>query len=70
MIQKPIDKINIGYNKSNEEYIGLMSEKNKLKREIEKSREHQEKLKIKEKEAGFNIHFSGANEERIKEQRR
>ena len=37
---------------------------------MEKSREHQERKKIQEKEAGFNIHINGANEERIKEQRR
>eukprot|EP00347_Sterkiella_histriomuscorum_P022411 403338590 len=37
---------------------------------MEKSKEHKERLKIREKEAGFNIHFNGANEERIQNQRK
>jgi len=31
------------------------------------SREFQEKIKVQEREAKFNVHFSGANEERIRE---
>ncbi len=34
------------------------------------SRREAEKKKIEEKEKGFNVHINGANEERIKEQRR
>ncbi len=45
-LQKPIDKISIGYNKTNEEYIGLLGEKNKIKKGIESTKEYQEKKKI------------------------
>lgn len=37
---------------------------------FEKGKEFQEKKKIEDREKGFNIYMSGANEERIKEQRK
>ena len=65
-----MDKINIGYNKTNEEYIELLEEKNKLKKDIERQKEHQDKKKVSEREQGFNVYLSGANEARIKDQRK
>jgi len=56
-----------GYNKDNDEYLELLEEKNRLKRQMESSREHQIKKKIEEREKGFNVYISGPNEARVKE---
>ena len=37
---------------------------------MEKHKEYQEKKKVADREQGFNIYLSGANEERIKGQRK
>lgn len=47
-------------NKPVEEYLELLSEKNKIKKAIER-KEERETGPVKAKEEGFNIYLSGAN---------
>lgn len=41
-----------------------------MRKNSQSTREAQEKKRKEDKEKGFNIHINGANEERIKEQRK
>jgi len=60
----------LGKNLSNEEYLERQGELNRMRRlQDQQSRERQEQRKVHEREAGFNVYLSGANEQRISEQR-
>lgn len=60
----------LGKNMSNEEYLERQSEMNRMRRAQEnQSRERLEQKKIQEREQGFNVYISGANEKRVQEQR-
>ena len=60
----------LGKNMSNEEYLERQSEMNRIRRAQEQaSKERQDKQKIQEREQGFNVYISGANERRVQEQR-
>lgn len=52
----------------NLEYLEMLQEKNRMKRESERTREKLEQDRIKGREAGFNVYVSGANEQRVKAQ--
>jgi hypothetical protein len=62
--------MNVGYNKSNQDYLLQLEEQNRMRKGSQNTRENVEKKKKEEKERGFNIHINGANEERIREQRK
>jgi hypothetical protein len=52
---------------TNEESLEMIAAKNRLKRQVEKSKETRERRISKEREANFDVHFSGANQERLKQ---
>ena len=60
----------LGKNMSNDEYLERQSELNRLKKmQEQESLSKQEQRKVQEREAGFNVYLSGANEKRVAEQR-
>ena len=62
---RPVSK-----NLSNDEYLERQSELNRMKRlQEQQNRDLQEQKKVQEREAGFNVFISGANEKRVLEQR-
>jgi len=54
----------------NLEYLDMLQEKNRQKRESERTREKMEQERIKGREAGFSVYLSGANEQRGKSEKR
>ena len=58
----------LGKNMSNEEYLERQSELNRMKRlQEEQSQKLQDQKRVQEREAGFNVYLSGANERRVQE---
>lgn len=56
----------LGRNMPVEEYLALLDQHNKQKKAMDKA--DSEKIELEEREKGFNVFVSGANEERAKQQ--
>lgn len=47
--------MNIGYNRTNDQYISLLEEQNKIRKDSVNSRENQDRKRKEDKEKGFNL---------------